>query len=429
MKALIIIAEGMDPLVLEQEVAKGNLPWFSNYLQRQRYRRLDCGPVPYEPSNLATAFTGVNPGQHGCFSYWSAHSSGEMPRVLETDDVKMPRLWEWPELSDLRFNVVNVQLTHPPKPLNGQLVTYPMSYSMNTSYPRRLLSDLHQRGIRYAHDVTLFYPGQPFEACAKDAWRVASAQLDTAFELARDTDVMIVNLTLIDRVSHFLWYEMKEKSREGRPIVLQAYDFIDQACRRLQSLEPETTLVFSEIGFGELNGFYSINKALQAAGLQVQTDDGQVDYARSLAMETVQGSHGIMLRSDLNNEGAASVAEIDTVTQFLMELKFDDGMPVVARVSHRDELYSGAYRHLAPTLVIKPADEKRPPLGESRWAHHVRRTAQSGWHRDKGFVLVDSPHALVNAGAEVQMQQIAPTIAHLLGRAPAAQCEMGSLLQ
>ena len=84
MKALIIIAEGMDPLVLEQEVAKGNLPWFSNYLQRQRYRRLDCGPVPYEPSNLATAFTGVNPGQHGCFSYWSAHSSGEMPRVLET---------------------------------------------------------------------------------------------------------------------------------------------------------------------------------------------------------------------------------------------------------------------------------------------------------------------------------------------------------
>ena len=185
--------------------------------------------MPYEPSNLATAFSGVNPGKHGCFSYWNSHTTGEMPRVLETADVKAPRIWEWEEFSDLKFSVVNVQLTHPPKPLNGTLVTYPMSYTMNTSYPRRLLADLHRQGIRYAHDVTLFYTGQPFDTFAKDAWRVATAQLETALEFANETDVMVVNLTLVDRVSHFLWYEMKDQNTDKRPIILQAYDFIDEA--------------------------------------------------------------------------------------------------------------------------------------------------------------------------------------------------------
>ena len=430
MKALVIIVEGMDPLVLRQQVDQGHLPWFAQQMQRQRYRPLDCGPVPYEPSNLATAFTGVNPGQHGCFSYWSAHSSGEMPRVLVTDDVRRQRVWEWAELSDLRFNVVNVQLTHPPKPLNGSLITYPMQYSLNTSHPRNLLSELHRKGVRYAHDVTLFYRGEPFEEFARNAWRIASAQLDTAMELAQDTDVMIVNLTLVDRLSHFLWYELKNATADGpRPAVLRGYDFIDEACRKLQALQPETTLVFSEIGFGELDGFFSIDRHLQRAGLQVLDADGQIDLARSVAMETVQGSHGVMLCRDLGNDGKASAPEIDMVRQFLGEIRFDDGSPALAAVRHRDELYRGEFSHLAPTLVVRPADEKRPPLGELRWATHVRRTSQSGWHRDKGFVIVDSPHAFAAPDDTAQLQQIAPTIAHLLDRPAAAQCEMASLLQ
>ncbi len=429
MKALVIIAEGMDPLILEQQVAQGHLPWFAERLNERRYRRLDCGPVPYEPNNLATAFSGVNPGRHGCFSYWSSDGSQGLPRVLEAGDVKVSRLWEWAELSDLRFSIVNVQLTHPPKPLNGRLVTYPMSYSLNTSYPRSLLSDLHREGIRYVHDVTVFYTGQPFEVFAQEAWRVASAQLDTAFELAKDADVMIVNLTLIDRVSHFLWYEMREANPESRPVVLRAYDFIDEACRRLQSQGPGATLVFSEIGFGDLEGFYSIDEALQAAGLQVLDEQGQVDYKKSVAMETVQGSHGIMVRGDLVGQGGASRRDVETVQECLESLRFDNGTKVFSRVYHRDELYVGSYLPLAPTLIVRPADEKRPPMGDPRWARHVRRAAQSGWHRDKGFVLVDGPRAIDPTMREAKLQQIAPTIADLLGRPLASQCEMSSFLQ
>lgn len=427
MKALVVIAEGMDPLILEDQVRQGRLPWFGARMRPTTYRRLDCGPVPYEPSNLATAFSGVNPGRHGCYSYWATDGSQGLPRVLETQDVKAPRLWEWEELADLRFSVVNVQLTHPPKPLHGRMVTYPMAYSLNASYPRQLLADLHKRGIRYAHDVTLFYTGQPFEDFAKDAWRVAQAQMETAFELAKDTDVMIVNLTLIDRVSHFLWYEMREVDPAQRPIVLQAYDFVDSACRRLESLGPERTLVFSEIGFGDLEEFYSIDSALRSAGLQTQDVDGQVDYGNSIAMETVQGSHGVMMRDDLPGRSGAHPDEVAAVRQYLSSLTFADSSPVFAQVRHRDEVYSGSFRYLAPTLIVTPANEKRPPLGDGRWAEHVRRTAQSGWHRDKGFVIVDGSHPISDNVREADLLQIAPTIAELLRRNPHPQCESSSL--
>lgn len=429
MKALVVVAEGMDPVVMNSEMASGSLPWFRELRDLGRYRSLECGPVPYEPSNLATAFSGVNPGAHGCFSYWSAHSSGEIPRILDASDVRATRLWEWDTMKDLRFSVVNLQLTHPPAQLNGTLISYPMQNSMNTTYPRKLLSDLHRQGVRYAHDVSLFYTGQPFEQFAKEAFRIAAAQLDAAMALAPDVDVMIVNLTLPDRLSHFLWYEMSSSPGPERPHILRAYDFVDEACRRLQSLEPESMLVFSEIGFGKLDGFFSINRYLQDAGMQFLDHNGDVDLQRSVAMETVQGSHGVMLCSDLCNTGKASQASVDQLRDFLMQIRFEDGSPALADVKHRDELYHGPYTHLAPTLVVRPADETRPPLGDPRWAKHVRRTSQSGWHRDKGFVVLTGHRAPSANTSIVQLQQIAPTVAALVGREPAPQCEMADFLQ
>lgn len=427
MKTLVVIAEGMDPLVLESEVAKGRLPWFSQRMHAQSYRHLDCGPVPYEPSNLATAFSGVNPGQHGCFSYWSTHSSGEIPRILESTDVMSARLWEWPEMADQRFAVINVQLTQPPQPVNGTLITYPMQNSMNTSHPRSLLRDLNGRGVRYAHDVSLFYTGQPFEDFATQAYRIAEHQLDTAMVLGAEADVMIVNLTLADRLSHFLWYEMHAPDAAQRPHVLRAYDFIDQACQRLQSLAPESMLVFSEMGFGELSGFFSIDEHLRKAGLQVLDAQGRVDLKRSVALETVQGSHGVMLCADLCNQGQSSLHQRQLVEQCLRNIRFSDGSPALAQVRHREQVYQGPYTHLAPTFIVTPADARRPPLGDPRWANHVRRTSQSGWHRDQGFVLLDGAAIEAPAGA-LQLQQIAPSIAALSGCAAPAQCEMPSFV-
>jgi hypothetical protein len=135
-----------------------------------------------------------------------------------------------------------------------------------------------------------------------------------------------------------------------------------------------------------------------------------------------------MLCSDLGNTGRASASDIDTVRQCLEAMRHPlDGTPVVTAVNHRDALYQGPWVHEAPTLVFKPANERRPPLGDRRWADHVRRSSQSGWHRDQGFVLLDAPGPAWRTGTPVQLQQIAPTIAAMVGRDAPATCEQEPL--
>jgi predicted AlkP superfamily phosphohydrolase/phosphomutase len=427
MKTLVIIVEGMDAVVMHDEIAKGHLPWFADQIERKNYRPLSCGPVPYEPTNLATAFAGVNPGQHGCFSYWASHAGTEMPKILDADDVKAKRVWEWDEMADLAINVVNVQLTHPPKPINGKMISYLMNNSLNASYPRNLLYKMSKDGIRYAHDVSLFYHGEPFEDFGKMAFQIAEYQLQAAIELSKETEIMIVNLTLIDRVSHFLWYELQNDDPANRPFVLAAYDFVDDACRRLQALGAENTLVFSETGFGELTHFVSINDYLEQAGLLTKTADDRIDLDKSVAMEAVQGTHGIMLLSDLYNEGSATYSEIADVTSCLTEATFEDGTPVLSNVRHREDVYSGDHVNLAATLIVEPEDPKRPPLGDPRWAEHVRRHAQSAWHRTSGLVVLDGTERISPQMKVAELEQIAPTISLLSGRDPAKQCEKEAL--
>ncbi len=421
MKTLVVVAEGMDPSLLRDEMRAGHLPWFSQAAQAGCMRDLDCGPVPYEPSNLATAFSGLSPGHHGCFSYWETALSASVPRVLTASDVRVPRLWDWPQMQDIRFALLNIQLTHPPFPVQGAMITYPMAATLRASHPPELLTRLSQQGLRWAHDVTVFYTGQAKEEFAAEAWRAATFQLETALALAADCDVMIVNLTLVDRLSHFLWSEVEDEAIGAESWVRRAYGFVDDACRRLQQAANGAMLVFSEIGFGGLDGFVSIDRFLQQAGLQSLAADGSVDERATVAREAVQGSHGILL--------SQGTADFDAVKAALLSFRFADGTPVVADVAHRDEVYPGPYGHLAPDVIIRPADPRRPPLGDPRWANHVRRTSQTGWHRDRGFVLLPQAHDSGRMNGEAaSLLQIAPTIAHLAGRDAPATCSGASLV-
>lgn len=436
-KCVVAIAEGVDFGLLRRECERGTLPWWRRALERGQVVRLDCGPVPYEPSNLATAFSGVGAGGHGCYSYWRIHG-GNPPPVLGSADVKATRMWGWPELSDLRFSVANIQLTHPVESLNGSLLAYLMQQSLHACYPRDLTINLARRGIRTAHDVSAFYRGEPPEQFAAEVARIADYQFETTMALAEDCDVLIANFTMPDRVSHFFWAEV-EKEHEldlgRRPYVVESYRFLDRAFERLgQAVGDDVPiLIFTEMGFGKLSGFVSLDRMLQRVGLQTTGADGHAVTATSRAREAVQGSHGIILTGfegiplERRDSAPGYAAAMEEVCDALVSLRFEDGSPVVARARPRDEVYRGPWVHLAPDIVIEPADPARPPLGDARWANHVRRDLQTGWHRTDGFAL------LLNAstpalGDVAGMTSIAPTVMRMLGRDVPLRCEGSSLI-
>lgn len=428
---IIAICEGVEhPLLRHWSAA---LPWWEGAFRRGTLRPLACGPAPYEPSNLATALSGRGPGHHGCFSYWATQPDGEdadaMPRVLTADDVRVPRIWEWHEARDARFGVVNVQLTHPPKPLNGVMVSYLMGQSLRATYPADTQIRLSRKGVRFAHDVSCFYRGEAPDAFAGEATRVAALQLDTALAIAEECDVLIVNLTLADRLSHFLWREVRDYRGGPPPAVIQSYAFLGDALARLEDAAGPsgTMLVFSEIGFGPLAGFQSLNDHLRHAGLLALDAAGEVDVRQTVACETVQGSHGVALspwaaRAPNRAQLLAQVAEA------LGRAEFAEGGRVLAAVHRREELYDGPQAHRAPDLIVEPADLARPPLGDPRWAHHVHRHRQTGWHRPEGFCLTLGRRPEPGDGP-ARLTQLAPTIARMAGFGVPAEVTDTALVQ
>ncbi|MGJ3560839.1 hypothetical protein ACR6C2_30120 [Streptomyces sp. INA 01156] len=54
-------------------------------------------------------------------------------------------------------------------------------------------------------------------------------------------------------------------------------------------------------------------------------------------------------------------------------------------------MYPGTATAGAPDLIMEPADWRYLPLGDPRWATHVHRTWQSGWHRRESFWQASAP--------------------------------------
>lgn len=410
MTVVVAIVEGVERSFLQSLIQRGELEWFSRNFTLSPYFKLGSGVVPYEPPNLTSAFSGVSPGEHGCFSYWSCDSDPGLPRVLDANDVKVPRVWNWLETAHKKFGVLNVQLTHPPTQINGFMISYLMQQSLHYTYPADLARTLNARGIRYAHDVSAFYRGETAEFFSQEVTRIAQFQLEAALHLASSVDVLILNLTLADRVSHFLWAEVENNPLDFNNHIVQAYRFLDTALARLEEkCDGDPMLVFSEMGFGPIDYFVSLDTEFQKHGLQVLDSQGQVDVKKSIAMETVQGTHGVRV---IESSGK-SPKKVEEVCDMLKQLVFEDGTPIVGDARPREEVYFGPYVHLAPDIIITPANPRRPPMGDQRWARHVNRKLQTGWHRSGGFGLMVG-RTLAAAGEEFALESIAPTIARLL---------------
>ncbi len=438
-RVVVVVTEGANPDLLGRWCAQGLLPGFKRLLDMGTSGPLIAEDVPYEPPGLVSLLTGRRAADHGFFSYWSCHDPEYRPRVLTTADSRHRLVWQDERLADVKFACIGLFGADPPEPLNGSLITYPMYPTLHACYPRTLQLQLAKRGIRPVHDVSIFWTGQPrqellprlIEADAQRG-RAAAALFDDGH------DVALVNLTSIDRTSHIYWQELElGPEREADSAVLTAYQTADRVIQDfLARLDERTTLIaFSEIGFGPLRNYCSVNDELAGAGLLKTTGEGLVDWQQTQAFEAVQGTHGI----NVNVRGrytSGRVPESDyervreeVAAQLLSRVNPRTGRPFFAAVSPREEVYGGEAVAQAPDLILEPADWRYLPLGDPQWARHVHRTWQSGWHRPGSYWAGAGAGF---SGGVIDPRAVAPvdvtaTIYDLLGRDVPDTCAGRSL--
>lgn len=428
-KAIILITEGVSRPLLEKWCAQGLLPGFARLLKEGSSGGLRSDLVPYEPPGLITAFTGQSAGEHGWFSYWNVHNSDYRPRPMLSGELRHPLIWQRPEFAAQRFAVINVFGTHPPIPLNGWLVTYPMQQTLNACYPRDLLWSLSGRGLPYTHDVSVWFSGQSQKEFLPQVLEADRRRGELALALLDEgADAVIVNLTGVDRTSHCYWQELEDGSPVPLPesAVCQAYQLCDRLITHLIERVTEQTslLVFSEIGFGALRAYCSINSYLEQAGFLTTQGSGTeqtIRWAETTAFEAVQGTHGINL--NLNGryaEGTVKSEDYHQLREQVMAALREcinpyTGLSLFRQVLPREEVYYGQSVTHAPDVIVDPADERYLPLGDPFWATHVYRTRQSGWHRrDSYWAGMGEPFGTAQQTQVAGLLDIAPTICRML---------------
>jgi predicted AlkP superfamily phosphohydrolase/phosphomutase len=440
-RIIVVITEGAAPELLDRWCAEGKLPGFAALRSHGTGGPVDAEGTPYEPPGLVSLLTGQRAADHGFFSYWSCHDRHYHPQVLTSADGDFPLLWQRPELADLRFGSIGVFGTHPPKPLNGWLITYPMYASLHACYPADLQRSLARRGIRPVHDVSIFWTGQARDSLLPQLLEADAQRGRTAMALFDDgADVVIVNLTSMDRTSHFYWQELErdQPGQDDQTAVFAAYRTVDQVIAdALRRVDDHTSLIaFSEIGFGPLRSYCSVNEILAGQGLLKLAPDGSVDFTASHAFEAVQGTHGVNINlRERYASGLVSSTDYDRLrsevaTALTGALNPRTGLPLLSAVRRREEVYPGRACDLAPDLILEPADWRYLPLGDPHWASHVNRTWQSGWHRRRSYWAAAGPRfpAAPPGTGPASVPDITATLLDLLGREAADACAGSTLI-
>ncbi|HEX3763099.1 MAG TPA: alkaline phosphatase family protein [Kofleriaceae bacterium] len=435
-RCIVVVTEGASWPLVRQWSADGHLPGFRRLFASGTAGRLVSGPVPYEVPGITSMVTGRRPGDHGFFSFWAAQNPGYAPRVLEPRELAAPPIWRRPECADRKFALVNVFGTHPPEPINGWVLSYAMSQTLRSSYPRELALELAARDIRYPQEVSVWYAGQPRDAFVAQICDVDRRRALAALELwQRGADVVFLVLTSLDRAGHHYWQELEPGSPFATrdTAMFAAFTTCDRIIARLlERVDDHTSVIAaSEQGFGPNRAYLSINRELARAGLLAYREPGDepadehaIDWARTRAFEAVQGTHGVNLNLVGRNQhglvapGDHAAVRDEVAACLRAAINPHTGLPMFRAVQPREAVHAGAAVDRAPDLVVEPLDERYPPLGDPLWAGRVHRRWHSGWHRRESYFAAVGP--AFRAGAEVDgvaPEDVAASVYHACGLA------------
>lgn len=220
---------------------------------------------PWTPSAWPSIYTGVNPGKHGVFGF--LRFRGYDWNVVDHDDVREFALWELLGRHGVESVVVNVPVTHPPRPFPGALVPGYVAPSDPDCHPTGLLAELRQAVPEYR-----VYPedaddrdGQVarFRDCVRsrvDAFDYLADRFDPAFGF--------VQFQVPDTVFH--------EFPGDWAAVESVYEAVDRAfARLLDTHDPDTVVVASDHGMGRYDGHeFRVNEYLADEGFVETTTEG-----------------------------------------------------------------------------------------------------------------------------------------------------------
>ncbi|GIV79416.1 MAG: phosphodiesterase [Litorilinea sp.] len=462
----------------------GLLPNFARLMAAGARGTLHSTIHPISPQAWSSFITGKNAGKHGLYDFLVKSPGSYQFALTHGGHRRGTSLWQYLSAAGKRVIVLNVPFTYPPEPVNGLMLSgfdAPRCDSSIAS-PPELLNEIQQAvGTYFLHEM---YPVGRKKAEYEE---VLCAEVRNRFAVTRylheryDWDFFMVVVNATDLVQHLFWAEMEDPASPYQETILHVYQAVDAALGDWWNLfgEQVNFLVISDHGAGPIRKTIYLNEWLQQAGFLTFRSEQQ----STLERVTAQGLNQLRMRlkqslprgvkdwlkqkiPDIRNrvESWLQTSAIDwsrteafaggnfgniyinlegreaqgivppddypavvaQIREALTSLRDPEtGELLVEAVYHRDELYVGPYRELAPDLLVVWRDYAYfvyPTLGGNAGTlfgpapqEDATEFIHSGTHRVNGILLATGPDLCATQIEGAHITDLAPTLLHLYG--------------
>lgn len=266
LKLLVLGIDGASATVMDSLISRGLLPNFKSLRDRSSSGILQSTFPPHTAPGWASMFTGVAPGEHGIYQFWSTKTKDYSAKGVNVADYGREPIWLTLERNGYSVGVYNVPMTHPPVPLkDGYMISWPLSKTLRYTEPPELMRELVAAKMHYHSDIVTMYRGQ--DDYFEQAREFIEGRTMTSLYLQRErpVDAMFVVFTEVDRVSHYYWGDEVLPGSQ----VEQIYCDIDRSLSSFMSLVDEDTLfvVASDHGFGRCDADFNVHELLELNNL------------------------------------------------------------------------------------------------------------------------------------------------------------------
>lgn len=424
---------------------EGILPNISYILEKGACFSLNSTMPPHTAPGWVSSLTGVNPGQHGIYQFWDTNGYDYEGKFLGSTDVRVPFVWEILNKYNIKTGMINIPMTHPPKPVNGYILTWPLSNTLNYSYPNTLIRELIKEKCHFASDITTMFQGDM--DYINQAVEIVVKRIETIRFLlkTKPTDFFMSVFTEIDRVSHFYWKYLEEENTTLQNAIKRIYVECDKAVGEILDLIDDETLflIYSDHGFRRCEFDYYIQTFLVKEKIlalrEMKPDEKkknnwfeytnkegknyQVDWDKTVAFMACPGSYGININlKGRQKNGIISPEDYkktcETIVQLLRKIKHPlREEPLFRRVYTRYEVYHGEMVEKAPDIIMEPSDfEFMVHHKISDGELYSKQCEQSGIHSVNGILMLYGKSLeAYKVKQPTDLNDIAPTILEYYG--------------
>ena len=233
--------------------------------------------------------TGMNPGKHGVYSFFTIEPSTHVARPFSSEDIRGLTIWDYLSSKGSQCILVNMPLTYPPYPISGIMVSGfpappgPIKSAEITCFPESLGDELKSVAPGYKIEPPIT---RDYQTVIGDESTILKMIYDTMKERTRlalylikekPWDVFCVIFTCSDRVEHIFWRHFEPKHpastakglHEYSSVIPEFFHALDDALGLIRAKidNSTTTIVVSDHGHSAQVAQVGVNQLLADVGM------------------------------------------------------------------------------------------------------------------------------------------------------------------